>query len=201
MEGTSPVLRFTNFLLVAHSTKFKMKYLNVNYRRRSCQDSQQLQNDTAVITQPLSLHYVFIFYNMKPYSLECMYLKQKDSLHTHAKFVVVAKFEFELGALWHEKRRGLAFYTGTSCLDTRKNRVNLLTEVHKRISLLLSRVTLVKESTLNSISVTLRASKLENMTALGTQPASIWVTMTHLVPCCQLCVQSRYFKYVPLQIL
>ena len=33
----------------------------------------------AVITQPLSLHYVFISYNMKPHSLEFMYLEQEDS--------------------------------------------------------------------------------------------------------------------------
>ena len=36
----------------------------------------------AVITQPLSLHYVLISYNMKPHSLEFMYLEQEDS-YTH----------------------------------------------------------------------------------------------------------------------
>ena len=44
----------------------------------------------AVITQPLSLHYVFISYNMKPHSLEFTYLEREDS-YTQ---VVVAKFEF-----------------------------------------------------------------------------------------------------------
>ena len=33
----------------------------------------------AVITQPLYLHYVFISYNMKPHSLEFMYLEREDS--------------------------------------------------------------------------------------------------------------------------
>ena len=33
----------------------------------------------AVITQPLSLHYVFISYNMKLHSLEFMYLEREDS--------------------------------------------------------------------------------------------------------------------------
>ena len=33
----------------------------------------------VVITQPLSLHYVFISYNMKPQFLEFVYLEQEDS--------------------------------------------------------------------------------------------------------------------------
>ena len=33
----------------------------------------------TVITQPLALHYVFISCNMKPHSLEFMYLEREDS--------------------------------------------------------------------------------------------------------------------------
>ena len=47
MEWTSPILRFIDFLLVAHNAKFKMKYLNVKYRSWSCQDSQKLQNNAS----------------------------------------------------------------------------------------------------------------------------------------------------------
>ena len=36
--------------------------------------------------------------------------------HITPTFVVVAKFDFKLEALRYEKRRGLAFYSGTSCL-------------------------------------------------------------------------------------
>ena len=33
----------------------------------------------AVITQALSLHYVYISYNIKPHFLEFMYLEREDS--------------------------------------------------------------------------------------------------------------------------
>ena len=58
----------------------------------------------VVITQPLSLHYEFISYNMKPH-------RTRRSIHTSW----LQSLNFKLGALRHEKR-GLAFYTGTSCL-------------------------------------------------------------------------------------
>ena len=70
-----------------------MKYLNVNYRSWSYQDSQKSYKTTlAVITQPQSLHYVFISYNMKPHSLEFLYLEREDS-YTR-KIVVAAKLKF-----------------------------------------------------------------------------------------------------------
>ena len=47
----------------------------------------------VVITQPLSLHCVFISYNMKPHVLEFMYLEREDLYTRHAKFVVVAKLK------------------------------------------------------------------------------------------------------------
>ena len=47
--------------------------------------------------------------------------RQTEETHTHARFVVVAKFEFEFGALRREQRRCLDFfYTRTSCLKSRR---------------------------------------------------------------------------------
>ena len=50
---------------------------------------------------------------MKPHSLELMYLERADSsIHTSW----LQNFHLKLRVLRREKRRGLAFYTGTSCL-------------------------------------------------------------------------------------
>ena len=96
MEWTSPILRPTDFLLVAHSVEFKMKYVTVG----AVKIAESYKITPAVITQPLSLHYVFLSYNIKPHFLEFVYLERQD-FYTHAKFVVVAKLE-----LWGMKRGG-----------------------------------------------------------------------------------------------
>ena len=57
-----------------------MKYLNSKYRSWSYQDlAKGYKTTLAVITQQLSLHNEFFSYNMKPHSLELMYLEQEDS--------------------------------------------------------------------------------------------------------------------------
>ena len=54
--------------------------VNVKYRSLELfKTAKSYETTLVVITQPLSLHYVFISYNMKPYSLEFMYLEREDS--------------------------------------------------------------------------------------------------------------------------
>ena len=62
-----------------------MKYLNVKAVKRA----KNYKTKLVVIAQPLSLHYVFISYNMQPHPFEFMYLEREDSYN-----VVVAKYEF-----------------------------------------------------------------------------------------------------------
>ena len=61
------------------------------------------------------MHYVFISDNLKPHSLEFMYLEGEDS-YTRQVLPWLQNLNFKFGALRREKRRVLAFYTRTSCL-------------------------------------------------------------------------------------
>ena len=112
MEETSPVLRFTDFLLVAHSAKFKMKCLNAKYRSWSCQDSQQLQNNASshYPTTIFALCIYFLQYETPLFRIHVF--RTRRPIHTSW----LQNLNFKIGALRHEKRRGLAFYTRTSCL-------------------------------------------------------------------------------------
>ena len=71
----------------------------------------------VVITQPLSLHYVFIFYIMKPHSFRIHVFRTTKLIHA-ASLTWLQILNLKFGALRHEKTRGLAFYTitRTSCL-------------------------------------------------------------------------------------
>ena len=89
-----------------------MKYLNVKYRSSSCQDSQKLQNDA-------SNHYPATIFAL------CIYFLQYETpfFRIYAfrtrRLIHISWFQnlnLKLGALRQEKKRGLAFYTGTSCL-------------------------------------------------------------------------------------
>ena len=116
MEWTSPFLRFTDSLLVAHSAKFKMKYVKVKYRSWSCRDSQKLQNNASShYPTTIRLHYVFSSDNMKPHSFRIHVYRTRRLIHTPS-LSWLQNLNFKFGALKHDKRRGLAFYTGTSCL-------------------------------------------------------------------------------------
>ena len=50
MEWASPTFRFINFLLVAHSAKFKMKYLMENFEGAVVETTQNYKTPLAVIT-------------------------------------------------------------------------------------------------------------------------------------------------------
>ena len=114
VEWTSRILLFTDFLLVAHSAKFKMKYLNVKYRSWSCQDSQKLQNN-ASSHYPATIFALCIYFLQYETPLFRIYaFRTRRLIHTSW----LQNLNFKLGALRQEKRRGLAFYTGTSCLKT-----------------------------------------------------------------------------------
>ena len=80
--------------------------VNVKYRSWSYQNSQKLQNQITlvVITQPLSLHYVFISYNKKPHFLEFIYLEREDS-YTSQVCLGYKTWILNL-ELWGEKRGG-----------------------------------------------------------------------------------------------
>ena len=56
----------------------------------------------AVITQPLSLHYVFIPYNMKHNSLEFMYFEREDSYTRQVCRGTLQNLKSQLGALRRE---------------------------------------------------------------------------------------------------
>ena len=71
----------------------------------------------AVITQPLSLHYVFISYNIKVHIFGIHVFRTKRLIHTPS-LSWLQNLNFKFGALRREKRRGFAFYTRTSCLRT-----------------------------------------------------------------------------------
>ena len=53
--------------------------VNVNIEVGAAKIAKTNKATLVVITQPLSLHYVFISYNMKPHFLEFMYLEREDS--------------------------------------------------------------------------------------------------------------------------
>ena len=76
MEWTSPILRLTDFLLVADSAKFKMKYVNVKYQNWSCQDfAKRYKTTLVVITPPLYLCTMYLFLII----WSPMYLEREDT--------------------------------------------------------------------------------------------------------------------------
>ena len=113
MERAAPILHFTDFSLVSHSAEFKMKYLNVKYRSWSCQDSPNLQNN-ASSRYPASIfaHYFLQFET----PLFRIHIFRTIRLIHRPNLSWLQNLNFKLGALRREKRRGLAFYTGTCCL-------------------------------------------------------------------------------------
>ena len=53
--------------------------MQVNIEVGAVKIAKSYNTTLVVITQPLSLQNVFISYNMKPHSLEFMYLEREDS--------------------------------------------------------------------------------------------------------------------------
>ena len=78
VDWTSPIFRLTDFLLVAHSAEIKMKYVTVKYRSWGSQDSQKLQNNVSSHYPAPIFALCIYFYNMKPHSLEFVYLERQD---------------------------------------------------------------------------------------------------------------------------
>ena len=66
----------------------------------------------AVITQPLSFHYVLTFLQYKTPPFRIHVFRTRRLIHTSW----LQNLNFKFGALRHEKGRGLAFYAGASCL-------------------------------------------------------------------------------------
>ena len=89
-----------------------MKYVNVKYRRWSCQDSQKLQNNASshYPTTIFTLCIYFLQYETPLFRIHVF--KTRRLKHT----LWLQNLNFKLGALRHEKRRGLAL---TSCSNTR----------------------------------------------------------------------------------
>ena len=119
VEVTSPILRFTDFFLVAHSAKFKMNHLSVKYRSWSCPDSQKLQNkcnaSSYYPTTIFALCIYFLHYETPLFRIHVF--RTRRLIHTPS-LSWLQNLNFKLGALRREKRRNSAFYTGTSCLKT-----------------------------------------------------------------------------------
>ena len=70
-----------------------MKYLNANFEVRAVKKPLSYKTPLAVT-----------FYNLGV---------QFDKTQTHAELSWLQNLNFKFGALRHEKRRGLVFYTGT----------------------------------------------------------------------------------------
>ena len=90
--------------------------VNVKYRSWSCQDSQKLQNNasshypTTVFAQCIYfLQYETPFFRIHVF-------RTRRLIHT-PRLSWLQNLNFKFGALRREKRRGLAFYTRTSCLS------------------------------------------------------------------------------------
>ena len=125
---------FTLHRFVAHSAKFKMKYVNIKYRSWSCRDSQKV---TKQCYQSFPNHYPFALCNYF-----CQYETPLFRIHvfrmrrlSHTPNLSwLQNLNFKFGALRHGKRRGLAFYTGTSCLNVElSNKDKLKAEKLKKL--------------------------------------------------------------------
>ena len=98
---------------------FKKKYCNVKenvkYRSWSCQDSQKLQNNASshYPTTIFALCVYFLQYKTPLFGIQVF--RTRRLIDTQS-LSWLQNLNFKSGALRREKRRGLAFYTGTSCL-------------------------------------------------------------------------------------
>ena len=89
-----------------------MKYLNVEYPSWSSQNSQKLQNNASshYPTTIFALCIYFLQYETPLFRIHVF--RTRRPIYTSW----LQHFNFKLGAVRHEKKRGLAFHTGTSCL-------------------------------------------------------------------------------------
>ena len=96
---------------------FKKKYCNVKenvkYRSWSCQDSQKLQNNASshYPTTIFALCVYFLQYKTPLFGIQVF--RTRRLIDTQS-LSWLQNLNFKSGALRREKRRGLAFYTGTS---------------------------------------------------------------------------------------
>ena len=89
--------------------------VNVKYRSCCCQDSQKLQNNASshYPTTIFALCIYFLQYETPHFRIHVF--RTRRLIHTPS-LSWLQNLNFKFGALRREKRRGLAFYTRTSCL-------------------------------------------------------------------------------------
>ena len=81
--------------------------MQVNVKVGAVKIAKSYKATLAVITQRLSLHYVFISCNMKPHFLEFMYLEREDSYTRQVCRTWLQNLNFKFEALRREKKRGV----------------------------------------------------------------------------------------------
>ena len=93
--------------------------VNVKCRSWSCQDSQKLQNNASshypTTISALCIH--FLQYETPLFRIHVF--RTRRLIHTPSSSWL-QNLNFKFGALRREKRRGLAFYTRTSCLTSER---------------------------------------------------------------------------------
>ena len=91
--------------------------VNVKYRSWSWQDSEKLQNNASshYATTIFTLCIYFLQYETPLFRIHVF--RTRRLIHTPS-LSWLQNLNFKLGALGREKRRGLAFYTRTSCKDS-----------------------------------------------------------------------------------
>ena len=95
-----------------------MKYLTVKYQSWSCQNSQKLQNNASSHYQATIFALCIYFLQYETSLFRIYAFRTRRIIHT----LWLQNLNFKLEALRQEKRRGLAFYTGTSCLNQPQTR-------------------------------------------------------------------------------
>ena len=91
--------------------------VNVKYRSWSCQNSQKLQNN-ASSHYPTTIFALCIYFSQYETPLFRIHVFRTRRLTHTPSLSWLQNLNFKFGALRREKRRGLAFYTRTSCLKT-----------------------------------------------------------------------------------
>ena len=100
------------FLTCYSQREIQNEISECKYRSWSCQDCQKLQNNTSS-HYPATIFALCIYFLQYETPLFRIYaFRTRRLIHTSW----LQNLNFKLGALRQKKRRGLAFYTGTSCL-------------------------------------------------------------------------------------
>ena len=108
-ENTSDAWHIPRYPTRKHCITSINVQVNVNIKVGAVKIAKSYKTTLVVITQPLSLHYVFISYNMKPQFLELIDVFRTRSLIHTPSLSWLQNLNFKFGALKREKRRAWPF--------------------------------------------------------------------------------------------